>query len=71
MSLEGVDAAGVRRWRCDECGLVRPWGDGWVRYGTLDDVEFVACSTPCADRLANRNHVPRLSTHGLLPEPKR
>lgn len=66
MSCVGVDAAGVRRWRCDSCGLVRPWGDGWVQYGTLDTPEFIACSTPCADALAETHKRPKLGRAPLL-----
>lgn len=38
----------AREWRCDVCGKVDHWGPGWLQYGTLDDVEFVVCSTACA-----------------------
>lgn len=51
MGLEGIDAAGVRRWRCDRCGKVDAWGPTWWWFGALKDdcPEGVFCSDRCKE----------------------
>lgn len=54
----GLDGKGVRFWICSCCGLVAPWDEDWRYWGNIEcrkceaaDMEYVACSGWCWDRL--------------------
>lgn len=57
MSYLGTDAAGVKRWRCDNeaCGKTSAWTDAWVSFGSLRDADDlgneipVFCSQVCGE----------------------
>jgi len=41
-----------RLWKCDQCGAVAPWADGWCVFASLLDEEFLhpdELATVCGD----------------------
>jgi len=56
MGRAGYGANDRKLWRCDTCGLVQPWSDSWLWFGSYFDVEsrgeengiHTFCSQKCA-----------------------
>jgi len=49
-SFDGQGAGSPRLWICGVCGIVAPWGPGWMYYGNIEckrcgwtDIEHVWC----------------------------
>lgn len=46
MSYQGKDAAGMKRWTCDNCGKASAWTDSWVWFGSINDMDTEGHSVP-------------------------
>lgn len=46
MSYLGTDAAGVKRWQCDNCERHSAWTDSWVWFGSLRDADDLGNNVP-------------------------
>jgi len=54
MSL--INGSNPRKYRCDNCGKVDSWGDDWMWYGSIKDMEEGGQQTYCSESCAKEAH---------------